>query len=413
MEREHPVRFFSSASRLKRDLEAAVRANGRRKALFFVVEHLFDVPARVRLVAEKADSPAGIVLHGIHRQQHRLRTGKAAHIYFNKVFHCIFSFSGLSSRFFSAQIGSCDDEQYDDADDDGDLACRRRAAGNRRLGFGRSLCRRAGQTEVMRSRRAEQHAKEGHGAVGRALTGQNKLAQRTAAGQNSRKADNVHAENIPEVLRMRDRLTGEAEVKITGSEIVDRHDRKQRRNDAEQVKVFHEDDVADASCEAHAALLCERADDERRDQRKDNGRVLAAGTLGAHGVNAGRRADDEQSGEQDRQDCAAQRLRLIGATEREALLEEERASRNAARKADERDPCVQITCGHAQHHAERTAEEYERADHHRGAEDKAHHRRKNRRWTCIPSSAGRAGTSRRQSRRSPAGNTVRARPCAA
>ena len=134
-----------------------------------------------------------------------------------------------------------------------------------------------------------------------------------AAGQNSRKADNVHAENIPEVLRMRDRLTGEAEVKITGSEIVDRHDRKQRRNDAGQVKVFHEDDVADASCEAHAALLRERADDERRDQRKDNGRVLAAGALGAHGVNAGRRADDEQSGEQDRQDCAAQRLRLIGA----------------------------------------------------------------------------------------------------
>lgn len=76
----------------------------------------------------------------------------------------------------------------------------------------------------------------------------------------------------------------------------------------------------DASCEAHAALLRERADDERRDQRKDNGRVLAAGALGAHGVNAGRRADDEQSGEQDRQDCAAQRLRLIGAAEREALL---------------------------------------------------------------------------------------------
>ena len=175
---------------------------------------------------------------------------------------------------------------------------------------------------------------------------------------------------------MRDRLTGEAEVKITGGEIVDRHDRKQRRNDAEQVKVFHEDNVADASCEAHAALLRERADDKRRDQRKDNGRVLAAGTLGAHGVNAGRRADDEQSGEQDRQDCAAQRLRLIGAAEREALLEEERAGRNAARKADERDPCVQIACGHAQHHAERTAEEYERADHHRGAEDKAHHRRR-------------------------------------
>ena len=175
---------------------------------------------------------------------------------------------------------------------------------------------------------------------------------------------------------MRDRLTGEAEVKTAGGEIVDRHDREQRRNDADEVKILHKEHVADASCEAHAALLRERADDERRDQRKDNGRMLAAGAFGAHSVNAGRRADDEQSGEQDRQDCAAKQLRLIGAAEREALFEEERAGRNAARKADERDPCVQIACGHTQHHAERTAEEHEGADHHRSAQNKTHHRRR-------------------------------------
>ena len=35
--------------------------------------------------------------------------------------------------------------------------------------------------------------------------------------------------------------------------------------------------------------------------------------------------------------------------------------RHTACKADKRDPRIQVTGGHAQHHAERTAEEYEGA----------------------------------------------------
>ena len=125
--------------------------------------------------------------------------------------------------------------------------------------------------------RADQHAEEGHRAVRRALTGQNKLAQRTAASQHSRKADNVHTKNIPEVLGMRDRLTGKTEVKAAVRDIIDRHHSKQSRDNADKIEIFHQDDVADAACKAHTALLRERTDNERHDQRKDNRRVLAAG----------------------------------------------------------------------------------------------------------------------------------------
>lgn len=103
--------------------------------------------------------------------------------------------------------------------------------------------------------------------------------------------------------------------------------------------------------------------------------MLAARALGADRVSAGRYADYEQHRQQNRQNGAADRLGLIGTAERKAFLEEERAGRHAACKADKRDPRIQVTGGHTQHHAERAAEKHEGAEHHRSAQNKAHHRR--------------------------------------
>ena len=104
--------------------------------------------------------------------------------------------------------------------------------------------------------------------------------------------------------------------------------------------------------------------------------MLAARALSADRVSAGRYADYEQRRQQDRQNGSADWLGLIGTAERKAFLEEERAGRHAACKADKRDPRIQVTGGHAKYHAERTAEEHECADHHRSAQNKTHHRRR-------------------------------------
>ena len=174
---------------------------------------------------------------------------------------------------------------------------------------------------------------------------------------------------------MRDGLTGKTEVEAAGRDIIDRHHGKQRRDNADKVEILHQDKVADAACKAHTALLRECADNERHDQSKDKRRVLTARALGAGCVSTGCNADNEQHCQQDRQNGAADRLGLIGTAERKAFLEEERAGRHAACKADERDPCIQVTGGHTQHHAERAAEEHECADHHGCAQCEAHHRR--------------------------------------
>ena len=254
----------------------------------------------------------------------------------------------------------------------------------------------------MRECRADQHAEEGNRTVRRALACQNELTQRAAASQHSRKADNIHAKNVPQVLGMRDRLTGKTEVETAVHDIIDRHHGKQSRDNADKIEILHQDEVADAACKAHTALLRERTDNERHDQRKDNRRMLAARALGADRVSAGRYADYEQNCQQDWQNGAADWLGLIGTAERKAFLEEERAGRHAACKADERDPCIQVTGGHTQHHAERAAEEHECADHHRSAQNKTHHRRRTGSGLVLP------GQQRQQERAADKANDLRA-----
>ena len=186
------------------------------------------------------------------------------------------------------------------------------------------------------------------------------------------------------MLGMRDGLTGKTEVEAAVRDIIDRHHSKQSRDNADKIEILHQDDVADAACKAHTALLRERTDNERHDQRKDNRRMLAARALSADRVSAGRYADYEQRRQQDRQNGSADWLGLIGTAERKAFLEEERAGRHAACKADERDPCIQVTGGHTQHHAERAAEEHECADHHGSAQNKTHHRRRTGGGLILP-----------------------------
>ena len=88
----------------------------------------------MRLVTEHTDQLPRVILHRVHCQQNRLRTGQTANIYFNIFSHCTFSFSDLLCRLFAAQIGARNDKQHDNADDHGDFAgCRRTACDCRQL----------------------------------------------------------------------------------------------------------------------------------------------------------------------------------------------------------------------------------------------------------------------------------------
>ena len=93
---------------------------------------------------------------------------------------------------------------------------------------------------------------------------------------------------------MRDGLTGKTEVEAAVRDIIDHHHGKQSRDNADKIEILHQDEVADAACKAHTALLRERTDDERNDQRQNDRRMLAARALGADRVSAGRYADYEQ-----------------------------------------------------------------------------------------------------------------------
>lgn len=99
---------------------------------------------------------------------------------------------------------------------------------------------------------------------------------------------------------MRDGLTGKTKMKAAVHDIIDRHHGKQSRDNADKIEILHQNEVADAACKAHTALLRERTNNERHDQRKDDRRVLTARALGAGCVNAGCNADNEQRRQQNR-----------------------------------------------------------------------------------------------------------------
>ena len=75
-----------------------------------------------------------------------------------------------------------------------------------------------------------------------------------------------------------------------------------------------------------------------------------------------------------RQYHAAGLLGLMSPSQAEALLQGKGACGHAEDKADEGYPCVQVACGHTDHHTQRASQEHEGADHDDHSKDKADHR---------------------------------------
>ena len=74
----------------------------------------------------------------------------------------------------------------------------------------------------------------------------------STASQNGCKSNGIHTQNIPEMLGVRDRLTRKAQMEIASCKVKNQHDCKQCADNAEQIKVFHQNDITDTSCETHS-----------------------------------------------------------------------------------------------------------------------------------------------------------------
>jgi len=212
--------------------------------------------------------------------------------------------------------------------------------------------------------RTRDHSKYGDGGVAVALAGQNQLTQRTAAQQHGAPAHDDHAQKVPELAGMGDRLRGEAEIEFAENQVAKQHGHKDRGETAEQIAVPEEHHVADAAHHAEAGLLRQSAHDERDGQRDQHRRMLGAGALGAGEEDRG---DDQQKQQQPRHDGRQHAtLRLadgVSSFERKAVFEEQHADTDARDKADEAYQRVQITAAQTEHHPQRAAQKDQRADH--------------------------------------------------
>ena len=92
--------------------------------------------------------------------------------------------------------------------------------------------------------------------------------------------------------------------------------------------------------------------------------------------------EDQQANHHGRQHRAIKRLGGVVPLKREALADEERAKEDTGSKARQTDNGVQIAARQTEHHAQRAAEEGQRADHNECAEYKAKRRR--RAGSCFP-----------------------------
>ena len=138
------------------------------------------------------------------------------------------------------------------------------------------------------------------------------------------------------------------------------------------MRVPEHDRVADAADHARAGLLRERADDDGDNERDEERRMLRAGALRTemeHGRN-------EQHQKQQTHHHGGERRPLeraggVGALEVEAAAQEDDADADAEHEAEQTDHGVEVAAAETQHHAQRAAEEDERADHHERAEHEA------------------------------------------
>ena len=224
----------------------------------------------------------------------------------------------------------------------------------------------------MGSRRTGEHAEHGDGGVAVAAAGQNELTQRAAAEQHGAPADERHAEEVPHMAAVGDGLELEAPMELLRHQIADEGNEEDSYKAGQQLEIAEHDGVTDAACHAQTGALRQRADDHGQGQSQPDRRVLRAGACLAELEDDGDRQEQQQDDRHtDGEDDALERDGVIGALEREAPLQEQRTGKDTGAEAGQTDQSVGIAAGQTEHHAQRAAEEGQRADHDERAEDKA------------------------------------------
>ena len=221
----------------------------------------------------------------------------------------------------------------------------------------------------MGDRRAADESEQRHGRVGIAFTGKDELAKRASAEEDGTPADYRHAEEIEQTIGVCDGLIRKRELNAAVYDhVADEHGYDDRNKTRDQFEVFEHDRVADSACHAETGTLAESADDQSDDQGNENGSAHAAGTFRAGFQQNGREGHNEEDHESDRESEPFQLALLIRTVQGEALFQRDRADYNTDNESEETDDRVQVAAADTDHHAERAAEEYQRADHDQCAE---------------------------------------------
>ena len=162
-------------------------------------------------------------------------------------------------------------------------------------------------------------------------------------------------------------------MEVAHDEVADQRDDKDGNKAVQQVEVLEHERITQAADHAEPALLRERADNERDGERDPEGSVLGAGALFGELEQRGHGDDqDEQHGYHSGQHAALGHVRLIRTLEGEALLQARNADENADDETGKADERVEVAAAETEHHAQRAAEEGQRADDDERTEHKTH-----------------------------------------
>lgn len=166
---------------------------------------------------------------------------------------------------------------------------------------------------------------------------------------------------------------------VVGEEVEEKGGNEESDDAAEEMKIAHQDDVADAADGTEAGALGEEADDQAGTGGDGDGGVggtgpffageeggLAGGAEG--GVDEGQ---EQEHGHDDWHGPAGEFAGGMCATEAEAHFEELDADGDAGGEAEEAEDGVPVTAGESEDGAPGAAEEYEGADHGEDTEDEA------------------------------------------
>ena len=266
-------------------------------------------------------------------------------------------------------MGQRDDQQEDEAGDRCNGAVCARAVGG-----GSGLQR-------MRCSRARDHAENGDRTVAVAFACEDKLAKRAAAEQSAAPADDGHAEQVPQPFGVGDGLTLKAKLDVgrdrntldqSAQQITAEDGDKDAAKGSEKTEFLEHNGITNTADHAKTALLRDSADDQADAEGNEPRRVH--GTRAAFGGGEEGNTDkgeDKTEGEHNGEGEALNLALLIGPAEGEAILEEKRTEQDAEDEADQTDDGVQVAAADADNHAQRAAEEDQRADHNSRAEGEA------------------------------------------